>query len=167
MAAQSPSLDQAAVLSEILTTLHALQSEQRQLSSAVDGINGRVNTIAGIQQVKDLASRGDISSNQSSHAAPASQLRRPADETKNNSSTPPVPSSPSLSSVDGVVEGEHPMPVPSKRRASTTSRIILTTYPGQSGIDPMVLSWGHKDPALRGPVVVSRGSTTIRRRNGA
>ena len=40
------------------------------------------------------------------------------------------------------------------------------TYPGQSGINPLPMDWGHKDPQERGPVVVSRGQTTIRRRNG-
>lgn len=46
------------------------------------------------------------------------------------------------------------------------SRIILTTYPGQAGIDPVPLEWGAHDPAVRGPVVVSRQQKTIRRRNG-
>jgi len=40
------------------------------------------------------------------------------------------------------------------------------TYPGQSGINPFPMDWGNKDFQLRGPVVVSRGQTTIRRRNG-
>ncbi|KAL8678006.1 MAG: hypothetical protein Q9186_005605 [Xanthomendoza sp. 1 TL-2023] len=47
------------------------------------------------------------------------------------------------------------------------SRIILTTYPGQSGIDPIPINWGHVDPHQRGPVVVSRSQNTIRRRNVA
>lgn len=46
------------------------------------------------------------------------------------------------------------------------SRIILTTYPGQSGIHPIPMNWGHADPMLRGPVLVSRDQSTIRRRNG-
>lgn len=53
----------------------------------------------------------------------------------------------------------------SARRPSTTSRIILTTYPGQSGIDPVPLSWGAPTAAERGPVLVSRHPASIRRRN--
>lgn len=41
----------------------------------------------------------------------------------------------------------------------------MTTYPGQSGIDPIPLEWGESNPEKRGPVVVSRGNNTIRRRN--
>ena len=51
-------------------------------------------------------------------------------------------------------------------RSSLTSRIILTTYPGQAGISPLPMNWGHSDPLQRGPVVVSRAQSTIRRRNG-
>jgi GTP cyclohydrolase N terminal len=40
------------------------------------------------------------------------------------------------------------------------------TYPGQAGINPLPMDWGNKNPQQRGPVVVSRSATTIRRRNG-
>lgn len=46
-----------------------------------------------------------------------------------------------------------------------SSKIILTTYPSQSGINPIPLHWGHLDPLIRGPVVVSRAKGTVRRRN--
>ena len=48
----------------------------------------------------------------------------------------------------------------------STSRIILTTYPGQAGIDPIAMNWGNESPTERGPVVVSRSQSTLRRRNG-
>jgi len=41
----------------------------------------------------------------------------------------------------------------------------LTTYPGQSVVDPIPLDWGNGDPEKRGPVLVSRESKTITRRN--
>ncbi|KAJ1515028.1 Uracil-regulated protein 1 [Coelomomyces lativittatus] len=44
-------------------------------------------------------------------------------------------------------------------------RVILTTYPGQVGIHPINLNWGHPDPKHRGPIVVSRHPDTIRVRN--
>ena len=43
---------------------------------------------------------------------------------------------------------------------------VVRTYPGQAGINPLPMDWGNKDYQKRGPVVVSRGATTIRRRNG-
>ena len=44
----------------------------------------------------------------------------------------------------------------------------LTTflaYPDQHGIKPFRLSWGAEDPKVRGPVVCSRLSTSIKQRN--
>ncbi|KAL6693545.1 GTP cyclohydrolase [Trichoderma pleuroticola] len=52
-------------------------------------------------------------------------------------------------------------------RSGFTSRIVLTTYPKQIGIDPLQMDWGNPDPQQRGPVVVSRAASTIRRRNGS
>lgn len=37
-----------------------------------------------------------------------------------------------------------------------SSRLILTTYPGQVGIEPVPLKWTAASPEERGPVVVSR-----------
>ncbi|OAR01558.1 hypothetical protein LLEC1_05711 [Akanthomyces lecanii] len=51
------------------------------------------------------------------------------------------------------------------QKSGFTSRIVLTTYPKQIGIDPIPLDWGNADPEKRGPVVVSRLPSTIRRRN--
>ncbi|KAL3478155.1 GTP cyclohydrolase N terminal-domain-containing protein [Aspergillus californicus] len=44
-------------------------------------------------------------------------------------------------------------------------RIILTTYPGQSAVNPVPLQWGESDPEKRGPVLVSRHTSTLARRN--
>ncbi|KAL4884249.1 GTP cyclohydrolase N terminal-domain-containing protein [Aspergillus karnatakaensis] len=46
-----------------------------------------------------------------------------------------------------------------------SKHIVLTTYPGQSGIDPVPLEWGASDARSRGPVVVSRSGTFLKRRN--
>jgi hypothetical protein len=45
------------------------------------------------------------------------------------------------------------------------SRVILTTYPGQVGILPIPMNWGSSDPAVRGPIVASRHSSSIKKRN--
>ena len=44
-----------AVLKEILDGLKALRSENSVLAASVDKINGRVNMLAGIKQIKDEA----------------------------------------------------------------------------------------------------------------
>ncbi|KAI9139144.1 GTP cyclohydrolase N terminal-domain-containing protein [Paraphysoderma sedebokerense] len=58
----------------------------------------------------------------------------------------------------------------SKRRSVSahnqySSRVILTTYPGQVGIKPLTLKWGAADPKVRGPIVASRHPNSIRIRN--
>ncbi|KAI9220672.1 GTP cyclohydrolase N terminal-domain-containing protein [Blastocladiella britannica] len=45
------------------------------------------------------------------------------------------------------------------------SRVILTTYPGQVGINPINLNWGNGDARVRGPIVASRHPASIRIRN--
>lgn len=45
--------------------------------------------------------------------------------------------------------------------------MVIRTYPKQIGINPLPMDWGNLDPAKRGPIVVSRASSTIRRRNGS
>ncbi|CAH0028241.1 unnamed protein product [Clonostachys rhizophaga] len=44
-------------------------------------------------------------------------------------------------------------------------RIVLTTYPGQSVVDPVELNWGNADPEKRGPILVSRSKETLKKRN--
>ncbi|KAL1900236.1 Uracil-regulated protein 1 [Sporothrix stenoceras] len=53
----------------------------------------------------------------------------------------------------------------SSPKSTFTSRIILTTYPNQIGINPFPMNWGAENPEERGPIVVSRAPSTIRRRN--
>ena len=148
----SPETSNESPLNEILAGLKALQVDNAQLASAVDEINGRVNMLAGVKQVHDVASTSSANG-----AVPMAA-------TQNAKDTKPAQA---VASVSEHYEGpaatniEHP-----SRRPSTTSKIILTSYPGQAGVDPLIMNWGHKDPNHRGPVVVSRHSNTIRRRNG-
>ena len=148
----SPETSNESLLNEILAGLKALQVDNARLASAVDEINGRVNMLAGVKQVHDAAS------------ASSATGAVPMAVTKNAKDIKPAQT---VASVSEHYEGptaaniEH-----SSRRPSTTSKIILTSYPGQAGVDPLIMNWGHKDPNHRGPVVVSRHSNTIRRRNG-
>ncbi|KMU82945.1 GTP cyclohydrolase [Coccidioides immitis H538.4] len=128
--------------SEILATLKSIQHDHLKLSSAVDAIGARVDRLAV----------GD---------EPKTPVEQPKDTTlrlpTSIPATPTQPSKPSVSSDDVSAKDS--------KRQTTTSRIILTTYPGQSGIDPVPMDWGNKDLLRRGPVVVSRHQNTVRRRN--
>lgn len=151
------------LLKQILATLQSIQSDYRQLSTAVDTIEGRVNVLAGVKQIYDAAGNRQ----ETADAVKASgKLGR-----GHNSGVSSTTDSGNMLLADGPSKPEPPQilkPASPGRSPSSTasSRIILTTYPGQSGIDPLVLNWGHRDPLQRGPVVVSRSQSTIRRRNG-
>ncbi|KAJ5455208.1 hypothetical protein N7475_010329 [Penicillium sp. IBT 31633x] len=54
---------------------------------------------------------------------------------------------------------------PISSNAKFSKHIILTTYPGQSGIEPVPLEWGAADAKSRGPVIVSRSGNLVKRRN--
>ncbi|KAI9818579.1 MAG: hypothetical protein M1827_000638 [Pycnora praestabilis] len=160
----SSNTDQGSMLIDILSLLKAIQQENRQLSTAVEAIDGRVNMLAGVKQIHDVAKEDSVDKKISVHANGSPNIipRPKLEDTKEFE----VPDSPSLPAFEGSQESRrlfsivHPA-----RRPSTTSRIILTTYPGQSGIEPVIMNWGLKDPTQRGPVVVSRSQGTIRRRN--
>lgn len=63
-------------------------------------------------------------------------------------------------------KGAETTTVQSPTSASRYSKhIVLTTYPGQSGIDPVPLEWGAPDAKSRGPVIVSRSGAQLKRRN--
>jgi hypothetical protein len=134
----------ASVLQEILASLKTIQQENTHLAAAVDAINGRVNILAGVKQIKDMTvDPATVERNKQIQADPV--VPTPTESS---------PTSPNLSTVQE-----------SGRRSSMTSKIILTSYPGQAGVDPLPMDWGNKDPSLRGPVVVSRNPSSIRRRN--
>lgn len=139
-------LSDSNVLAEILNGLRSLQEEHAKLASAVKSISERMTAL-------------DISNNRQEvyHSA------------RSRTNLDPEPSmEPDKEPVNNFQPiGQHSeQNVMPTRRASATSKIILTSYPGQAGVDPLAMSWGHPNPAQRGPVVVSRQGSTIRRRNG-
>jgi len=149
----SPAPDQSAILKEVLEAVKTLQLNQVQLSSNVDAISGRVNVLAGMKEVRDVAI--------DSPPPPVKKIEPiPHDDSHLVHSDDVVPPSPSLPASQFGSPGSS-SPLSHVRKPSITSRIILTTYPGQSGINPLPMDWGNKDPQKRGPVVVSRGQTTI------
>ncbi|KAH8725213.1 GTP cyclohydrolase N terminal-domain-containing protein [Phaeosphaeriaceae sp. PMI808] len=138
-----------ALLKEILDGLKSLRTENAQLASSVDKINGRVNMLAGIKQIKDEASfhaaYGTLSEAKAKDPEPGKTVEAVSEQYDQSPSNVDEP--------------------PRRASVSKTSKIILTSYPGQAGVDPLPMEWGAKDPAVRGPVVVSRHANTIRRRN--
>jgi hypothetical protein len=139
-----------AVLKEILEGLKSLRTENAQLAASVDKINGRVNMLAGIKQIKDEAASEAANGTLSNGKAKEADIGTTVEAVSQQYEQPPA-------NVDAP---------PRRVSVSKTSKIILTSYPGQAGVDPLPMEWGAKDPAVRGPVVVSRHANTIRRRNG-
>ncbi len=152
----------ADTLEDILSAVRALRVEHERLSSTVEAINGRVNVLADVKEVQQVDEPVATATSSKDTLQPGPQ--RPAldfgQHLRSSTSSP------------GTTDQEDGAPIRSvsaspSKRPSSTSRIILTTYPGQFGIDPVRMNWGHEDPQMRGPVVVSRSQSTIRRRNGA
>ncbi|KAI9795543.1 MAG: Uracil-regulated protein 1 [Candelina submexicana] len=154
----------ASLATEILGALKSLQQEQSLLAATLDGIIGRVNLLAGPKQVQNGAREEEEDGVNGTTTAASGRATIQHHETTVDLAGPSAFSpliDPSKSSKN-LREASNFL---ANRRSSTTSRIILTTYPGQAGIDPIILNWGHKDPIQRGPVVVSRSQSTLRRRN--
>jgi hypothetical protein len=148
MSSESTTSD--AVLKEILEGLKALRTENSVLAASVDKINGRVNMLAGIKQIKDEAASEAANGTLTSDKASEAESSKTVEAVSEQYEQPPA-------NADAQ---------PRRTSVSKFSKIILTSYPGQAGVDPLPMEWGAKDPAVRGPVVVSRHPNTIRRRNG-
>ncbi|KAK6541728.1 putative GTP cyclohydrolase, variant 2 [Orbilia ellipsospora] len=148
---------QEALLQQILAAVGSLQTDNKTLSESVSTLTDRVNRLAIQTAAPGIQSSPTIQPifRSSLGVSPSGgSLGEPAIR----------PTSSGTPSVDEAAAKNESQ---SKQRRGSTfgSRIILTTYPGQSGIDPVNMDWGNADPQKRGPVVVNRGSTTVRRRN--
>lgn len=146
--------DLKTLLNEILESVKTLKQGHAQISSTVDGIQGKVNVLSQLKQVTDPPAS---LSHASTSSAPSHSGRNDTDHVlRSDEATDPRSSTTSTPVASNM----------SARRPSLSSKITLTSYPGQAGVDPVQLRWGHSDPALRGPVIVARSSGTIGRRNG-
>ncbi|ETS76718.1 Uracil-regulated protein 1 [Pestalotiopsis fici W106-1] len=128
-------------MSAVLQALRAIQDNQSVLSTGLLNVTKRLDQIAPEDQAKATSSKSGASNGLGLSASPI-----------------PAPGSPATSAEkeNAAVQAQ---------KSGFTSRIILTTYPKQIGIDPLALNWGAEEPQERGPVVVSRSSSTIGRRN--
>lgn len=128
-------------LHEILAAVKSFKQDHDELAAAVDKIHGRVNDLSMAQQVAN-------STQPHVQTRPAEPLQP---------ITPPV-----RHATPAIATSQSP---PRANLPRLTSKIILTSYPGQAGVDPLPMKWGA-DPKTRGPVVVARTANTIGRRNG-
>ncbi|KAI0472039.1 GTP cyclohydrolase N terminal-domain-containing protein [Xylariaceae sp. FL0804] len=144
MASSGPGTENGVNMADILETLTAIQEGQNRLTAEWEAVAQRLDGIA----IPELAGKA---------SPPIAAL-------------PSATGSPLKPSTPGSAETVAAAPAPATEAAAQaqqsgfTSRIILTTYPKQIGINPLPLNWGAPAPE-RGPVVVSRSSSTIRKRN--
>ena len=161
----SPS-DQSELLNQILTAVEATQSDCNHLKAAIKGLKGQVNILAGIKEIREAGEQQFVQDNDNTSVSTNLRLQ------DSHLDAQPTSQDSDLIARAGIENQSHAAiaietsPLGRKTDAVMTSKIILTTYPGQSGIDPLTMHWGHKDALQRGPVVVSRNQSTIRRRNG-
>src|SRR3954451_22642761 len=93
MASSTP--DQTAILKEVLEALKDLQVNQVQLASHVDAISGRVNVLAGMKEVRDVAESDPSKAPRKTEAIPSIEEPTPHEEIK-------IPESPSLPATHDV-----------------------------------------------------------------
>ena len=112
--------DQASLLKEVLEAVKTLQLNQAQISASVDAISGRVNVLAGLKEVQDIAA---ISS--SASTAPVTKPEPASRDSEDSHSEDVVPPSPSLPATQFGSPGSTSQ-LSHARKPSVTSRIILT-----------------------------------------
>ncbi|KAG8803846.1 hypothetical protein FRC16_002703 [Serendipita sp. 398] len=140
-----------AVLTQILAQLESLTISQQVLQAKLDNLTnpGARPTTAQITTPGTSASPVTTANGSFSSSYPGSP---PAATTNFGLSQP-------ASLLQRV-------PVPQDReKVLYPQRVILTTYPDQTGIRPVPLQWGAQDPKVRGPVVPSRLPASIKLRN--
>ncbi|KAL6900250.1 GTP cyclohydrolase N terminal domain-containing protein [Trichoderma evansii] len=132
----------------VLDALRDIQQTQQQLLSSLESLNGRIGSSTISAEALSVAALlpGDSKDSKAKDAEVSGDLAPIHSSFENGTAQPSSTLSPAS-------------------RSGFTSRIVLTTYPKQLGIDPIPLDWGNSDPLQRGPVVVSRAASTIRRRN--
>jgi hypothetical protein len=118
MASTAP--DQMVMMQEILEALKNLQINQVQLASSVDAISGRVNVLAGLKEVRDVAGNDNDAILEASKGKVEESIEPIVlDQSK-------VPESPSLTAEHLGAEPSASQVGHKRSGSSTTSRIILT-----------------------------------------
>lgn len=159
--------EQSDLLRQILSTVQSIEQHYTRLAATVESVQRQITNLSEARQAHSPVDEYPAPVDEQNSVASLEILN---DEHKNThqaaaeSLTSLHPSR--LDFLHRSLPDGRPSSPKGRPGAASISRIILTTYPNQSGIDPITLNWGHEDPVQRGPVVVSRNQSTIRRRNG-
>lgn len=132
------SMSEEQILSQILASVENLAQQQKNLAMKVEGSNKFL-----LNSISNLESRVD-----------SVQTKRRDSDISDGSDV--VPKSPTTTLAKPVI------PTTTNKWGD---RIVITTYPGQNGINPIPLKWGAPSPLERGPIIVNRDNNTIKRRN--
>lgn len=138
----------ASGLEEVKEALKAITQGQTQLLSAVGSIS---------QRVSELEKSHDGRRQNNTEADGLGRVSTPLDAGFTHAPSPVMP-------AEAGTRSPPPSSSPDAK-SGFSSRVILTTYPKQIGIKPLPLDWGAEDALKRGPVTVSRSTSTIGRRN--
>lgn len=159
------SITEPGSLRDIQDILQSVQIETRHLAAVVASLDERITLLAE-PKITSAVEKDLSQAFRETHSLRASADKLTSHDVNLEKSLP----SDQIPGVDAFGHGrpQHQPPLGRNSNLGQTgkSRIILTTYPGQSGIHPVAMNWGHADPIQRGPVLVSRNQSTIRRRNG-
>ncbi|CEH18442.1 gtp cyclohydrolase ii [Ceraceosorus bombacis] len=170
----------SAVLGEILRELREIKERNKELEAKVDALHGAA-TLSNVASPSSFAahtrrlSGGGLSplhraiGSAASNAVPANARDSAA---LLGSSPPAQPLGPPAVPVPvpaAPVASSHEIGSSALKKNPTegyySDRVILSTYPGQSGIKPLPLVWGAQDPQQRGVIVASRHPNSIKVRN--
>jgi GTP cyclohydrolase II len=155
----------AAVLSQILEQLKSLQESQADLQSKFNALT----TTQAHWSPRSQSATSDIPHPPSPSASiPSAFSTRPAAQTPEPGALPSSTNVVSSSSTGAITKTDvkEEKGAPEKRpQVLYPNRVIITTYPDQSGIKPTPLSWGASTPTARGPIVCSRNPASIKLRN--
>ncbi|KAG8891238.1 hypothetical protein FRC01_014817, partial [Tulasnella sp. 417] len=157
----------AAVLTKILEQLEALHVSQAQMQSKIDSMtspasasSSRIATpprkTAGLPIPNRTDSPSALVPNAASYSGSPGGSASPLSALAAIGPNISALDRPALTPTNSSKERE---------KALYPQRVIITTYPDQSGIKPVAINWGAAAPAERGPVVCSRQPNSIKSRN--
>ncbi|KAG8713917.1 hypothetical protein FRC09_018190 [Ceratobasidium sp. 395] len=152
-----------AILSQILAKLDSLSVTQAALADRVESM-ARAGTGTPIPGQSNRPSSPTVTlphsvSNMSLSTSP------PLSTSPGMAGVASIPSTSALASaLTGIKPTGTPIEQP-KDKALYPNRVIMTTYPDQTGIKPLPLTWAAESAAARGPVVCSRLPSSIKLRN--
>ncbi|GAB1314314.1 Uracil-regulated protein 1 [Madurella fahalii] len=139
----------ASGLEEVKEALKAITQGQTQLLSAVESIS---------QRVGELEKSHDGRRPSTTEADGVGRVTTPLGAGFTHTPSAVMP-------AEAGTRSPPPSSASPDVKSGFSSRVILTTYPKQIGIKPLPLEWGAEDALKRGPVTVSRSTSTIGRRN--